>query len=204
MDPQAVENTIRNTCGRETAGRNEGNEKCEAFAWHQSQVNAHTTGHRNLVVGVKLVSGKQRGKEGKPSPSIGYLARKLQAIQQFTASRAGEINPVNPKFIDEVFQVLVYAQNQNLVITAYEQDKGTRSPIGEFTLKVDDVLRECRNSAGMEFQRSYGMVKSASLKPVYYRNQGNDQDANTNRVMRQSEIVVKLKYFTHPAKHASW
>ena len=156
----------------------------------------------NLVVGVKLVSGKQRGKEGKPSPSIGYLARKLQAIQQFTASRAGEINPVNPKFIDEVFQVLIYAKNQNLVITAYEQDKGTRSPIGEFTLKVDDVLRECRNSAGMEFQRSYGMVKSASLKPVYYRNQGNDQDANTNRVMRQSEIVVKLKYFTHPAKHA--
>jgi len=155
-------------------------------------------GASNIVVGVQLGAVKRRCKQSNPPSS--HLARRLQAVQQFTSTKPGEIDPVHPKFVNEVFKIMIYVPDQTLTITAYEQDKqdtSVRSPIGEITVKVDDILSECCQSDGLSFQRSYGLVHAVSLKPVFFKS----EQAQTKG--RQSEIAVKFKFFTHMAKHAT-
>jgi hypothetical protein len=151
----------------------------------------------NLVVGVKLCAGRRR-KEAPHTTrdSVLRLARIMQAKHQFTTSRAGEINPVNPKFA-EAFPLMIYVDNQIVVVTAYEQDKSAKSPIGEVMLKVDDILSECRRSPGLEFERSYGLVKPVTHKPIFYKN---NQDESR---LRQSEIVLKFRSFCHTTQQAT-
>lgn len=158
---------------------------------------ADSMSQANLAVGIKLGQGRRK-KGGKDSTAkVPRLALKMQQTQQFTTSRPGEINPVNPKFINEVFPLMIYAPNQMLVVTAYEQDKTTKSPIGEVMLRVDDLLSDCRQSPMLEFERSYGLVKGVSSKPVFFKN---NQDMSK---MRQSEIVLRFRNFTHTTRQAT-
>ena len=149
------------------------------------------------VVGVKLGVGRRKSKESKGALVKGRLARKMLELQQFTAVRPGKKNMVNPKFENEKIELMIYAPDQMLVVTAYEHDKGIQTGIGEVSLKVDEIVSECRKSPGLQFSRSYGLEKNLG-KPVFYKVNREDKSAN-----RQSEIILEFRAFTCATKLAT-
>jgi hypothetical protein len=160
-----------------------------------------STNKANIVVGIRLQAGKRKKDSAKSKMT--YNGQKMQESQQFTRSRPGEMNPMHPRFENDKLKVMVYLPNQFLVITAYDEDKGIRTPIGEVMLKVDDVLSECRGNEALGFERCYGMFKVGSAKPVFFKKQqpqGRTQNEETTEA-RQSEIVIQLKSFTLATQH---
>ena len=156
------------------------------------------------VVGVKLGPGRRINAKGVKYASkdshaadLGYLARKMQESQQLTGVRAGFMNMVNPKFDDETFKLMIYAPDQVLLVTAYEDDKGIHTVLGDVSLKVDDIVSECRRCPGLQFKRSYGLVKNLG-KPVFFQVSKEDKSKD-----RQSEIVLQFKVFALAAKQAT-
>jgi hypothetical protein len=156
------------------------------------------------VVGVKLGPGRRINAKGIKNASkasrvadLGHLARKMQESQQLTGVRAGYMNMVNPKFDDERFKLMIYVPDQVLLVTAYEDDKGLHTVLGEVFLKVDDIVSECRLCPGLQFSRTYGLVKNLG-KPVFYQ----ESKEGINKV-RQSEIVLQFKVFTLATKQAT-
>ena len=156
---------------------------------------ADALGTARPVVGVELRPGRLKGQTSKGAPAKGRLARKMQELWQYTAVRPGKMDMVNPKFEDEKFELMIYAPDQNLLVTAYEHDKGIQTVIGEVTLKVDAIVSECRKFPDLQFSRSYGLVKNL-VKPVFYK-------VNNKVSTRQSEVLLQFRTFTLATKLAA-
>ena len=156
-----------------------------------------------VTVGVRLVSLK--GKEVSASAgsdddgtNINFQANQARQVQHIGKAKTtpGEIDPVNPRFENETFELLLYAPRHRLIVTVYSLANGIRSIVGEFTVKADEMLSECRRSADLRISRSYGLFHPNSLKPVYYK-----KHADKSR-LKQAEVQVSFRFFTRNALHS--
>jgi len=109
---------------------------------------ADTMQKGNITVALRLapLSKKMRSKSASADGARKetFLSVRGQRTKLVTTTRPGEINPVNPVFDNEVFEVFLYSPAQCLVITAHSFANGIQSVVGELYIKADDIFAECQ------------------------------------------------------------
>ena len=154
----------------------------------------HANKDSNSASPPKNVKGK-----GKGNLSATETHQSRQSLQDglhqhktyMTQPRPGEIDPMNPKFENESFEICIYRPGLCIVMTAYTVVEGMRVVVGEASMLVDDVLSECQRAGkSTPVLRTFGLVNPKDQKPVYFAKL---RDA---RKMVQSSIQVKMHFFT--------
>mmetsp|Transcript_60934 Transcript_60934/g.139394 ORF Transcript_60934/g.139394 Transcript_60934/m.139394 type:complete len:723 (-) Transcript_60934:181-2349(-) len=134
----------------------------------------------------------RRGRNKQGTENAHPPARQaVQAQKKTYTSKTATGSQVNPKFGD-TFKMLIYTENQELVLVGYDGDKGARIAIGEVVLTVDDILSECHGYGDESFERSFTLYKPGTRKPVTHQARG--QDASKSRA---ATILLRFRFYTH-------
>ena len=148
------------------------------------------------IVSLQMRTSRSRASGGdsrhaKVAQKLPRMALKAQQTVHQTASRPGELHPVNPHF-NEIFSFLVYDLGQDLVITCYDAESGGKTPIGEIVLSIADVFSRCHAYDDETFEQSCQLCRPGTRKPVLHRSAANDGGG-----ARTPSLQLKFRFFTH-------